>query len=75
MSVDMASCRVFLLLLAVGLTASSWLALAFLPAVCEGPACQSPAEPEVPPLTIFVSVAAYRDRECKGTLQVFTCLC
>ena len=83
LSQDCPGCSVFLLLLALGLTASSWLMLAFLPVGCEGAACQpapiaaaaaaaaaAAVEQEPPPLTIFVSVASYRDWECKHTLQV-----
>ncbi|EIE19504.1 hypothetical protein COCSUDRAFT_61172 [Coccomyxa subellipsoidea C-169] len=64
-------CRILgslLLLVAVGLTASSWLMLAFLQTECNHPECFQPVSEE-PPLTIFVSIASYRDPECKTTMQ------
>lgn len=59
-----------LLLLAVGLTASSWLMLAFISTDCTQSDCLEPLTEQEPPLTIFVSVASYRDPECKTTMQV-----
>ncbi len=61
--------RSLLLLLAVGLTASSWLMLAFISTDCTQPHCLQPPPQQEPPLTIFVSVASYRDPECKTTMQ------
>lgn len=63
-----------MLLLTLGLTVMSWVLLAFMSGQCEGLACHpsrnvTSEAPEVPPLTIFVSVASYRDSECKDTMQ------
>ena len=64
-----------MLLLMLGLTLMSWVLLAFMSGGCDGSACALdrqvvPDVPDTPLLTIFVSVANYRDPECKDTLQV-----
>jgi len=67
-------CRLFMLLLTIGLAISSWVLLAFMSGGCDGIKCELgrqaiPQTEEVAPLTIFVSVASYRDSECKDTMQ------
>lgn len=42
--------------------------LAFLSTECTQPECLQPVAEELP-LTIFVSIASYRDPECKTTMQ------
>ena len=65
-----------MLLLVLGLTVMSWVLLAFMSGGCDGNACAHerqivPDVPEPPLLSIFVSVASYRDPECKDTMQVW----
>ena len=65
-----------MLLLMLGLTAMSWVLLAFMSGGCDGSACALDRQivsdvPEPPLLTFFVSVASYRDPECKDTMQVW----
>ena len=65
-----------MLLLMLGLTVMSWVLLAFMSGGCDGSACAPHRQvvtdvPEPPLLAIFVSVASYRDPECKDTLQVW----
>ena len=69
-----------MLLLTIGLTVMSWVLLAYMSGRCSGVSCaaESTVIPskviaqtnDMPPLTIFVSVASYRDSECKTTMQV-----
>lgn len=73
-----------MLLLTIGLTVMSWVLLANMSGGCGEVPCpiQSKAientaieskttvkTDDTPPLTIFVSVASYRDSECKSTMQ------
>ena len=64
-----------MLLLMLGLTVMSWVLLATTSGGCDGNACAHesqivPDVPKPPLLSIFVSVASYRDPECKDTMQV-----
>ena len=68
-----------MLLLTIGLTVMSWVLLAYMSGGCGKAPCATELTPivqteevqteEVAPLTIFVSVASYRDSECKSTMQ------
>ncbi len=74
-----------MLLLTIGLTVMSWVLLAYMSGGCGAVPCPTEGTPpieskaieakaiveidDVPPLTIFVSVASYRDSECKTTMQ------
>ena len=63
-----------MLLLTIGLTVMSWVLLAYMSGGCGNSPCTTEITPivqteDVAPLTIFVSVASYRDSECKSTMQ------
>jgi hypothetical protein len=63
-----------MLLLTIGLSIMSWVLLALVSGRCDGVTCEPVRQAvevvdEVPPLTIFVSIASYRDDECKDTVQ------
>jgi hypothetical protein len=67
-------CRAVFLLVAVGLASSSFILLTVLSTEGDSHESQQPVVEEIPPLTIFVSVASYRDVECQLTMQVHSTL-